>query len=160
MERGVELSRLPRWKGVLASAVFLLVVGGAAWWFVASVSELHAALTALPPTIVFSNGFGYTAGAVVAFAPLLLSSLYTAATTKIVPVRYQKRGFASFAAGLVIMVVATPLSSLWIDDRLEGAGYELCAPASSRWLNYRQAVYVKRNADECQRVTQEGRARR
>lgn len=156
----MEQLRLARWKGILASAVFLLIAGGSAWWFVAGATDLHAALTSLPPTVVYSNGFGYTAGAFVAFAPLLLSSVYTAVTTRITPVPYQRRGLLCVVAGLIIMLVATPLSSLWVHGRLEGAGYKICASASSRWLNYRQAVYVREPSDECEKFANENRARR
>ncbi|MCM5680543.1 hypothetical protein M8A51_13505 [Schlegelella sp. S2-27] len=156
----MEQLRLARWKGILASALFLLIAGGSAWWFVAGATDLHAALTSLPPTIVYSNGFGYTAGAFVAFTPLLLSAVYTTVTTRITPARYQKRGFLCVVVGLVIMLVATPLSSLWVHGRLQEAGYKICAPASSRWLNYRQAVYVRGSSDECEGSADENRARR
>lgn len=137
-----------------APGVFLLAllpIGGL-WWLVSSVSTLGHAMRELPPVVEFSNGFGYTLGAVVALGPLSVVSIYWALAPRIAPARYQRFAFQCLVAGLVLMLVGNPVATFLLDRYFQTAGYQVCEPLSSRWMNHRSVVYTLPGSGECEKL--------
>ncbi|MCM5680542.1 hypothetical protein M8A51_13500 [Schlegelella sp. S2-27] len=140
------------WGQVLGAFLLALLPIAALWWFVSSVSTLGHAMRELPPVVECSNGFGYTLGAVVALGPLSVVSMYGTLAPRMAPARYQRFAFQCLIAGLVLMLVGNPLATFLLDHYFLTAGYQVCEPLSSRWMNHRSVVYTLPGSGECERL--------
>ena len=138
-----------RWislAGAIALSAFVLGMLG---WFAAVSMHVGHALYRLPSIVVYEDVLGYTLGAVVGLGPLAVGGLYTTLTDNQIPTRLQAHAFKCLLGGLALMFFLNPLTGFLIENRLLAMGYELCQPASSRWLHFRKAVYVHSGHSAC-----------